>query len=201
MHPLRRLRVWDFKGSQIARHEHFIQVAFYGMLLESVLAGFGVADVTVDIEHGVVESRKERTTFELAPYRLALADFLQNRVPDLLCTPAADAHYHVHEGCVLCEYMEECRSNADAGFDLSRIPYMTSESKRHLRAAGYRSHKDLAALDPAIHQDEYVRIRQLSHDLSANINRYIAAAQALDDGMPRTLEKSTFQMPQYENVR
>ena len=200
-HPVRRLRVWDFKGSQVARHEHFIQVAFYGMLLESVLAGLGITDVAVDIEQGVVESRKERKPFELAPYRLALADFLQNRVPELLGTPAADAHYHVHEGCVLCEYMEECRNNADAGFDLSRIPYMKSESKRALRAAGYRTHKDLAALNPAINPEEITLIRQLNHDLSANINRYIAAAQALEDGIPRSLEKSTFQMPQYENVR
>ena len=59
-HPVLRLRVWDFKGSQIARHEHFIQVAFYGMLLESVLQGFGITSLAVDIEQGVVESRKER---------------------------------------------------------------------------------------------------------------------------------------------
>lgn len=200
-HPVFRLRVWDFKGSQIARHEHFIQVAFYGMLLESVLVGFGITNVMVDTEQGVVESRKERKPFELAPYRLALADFLQNRVPELLNTPAADTHYHVNEGCVLCEYMEECRSNADAGYDLSRIPYITSESKRHLRAAGYRSHQDLVALDPTTHQAEIAQIRGLSHDLSANVTRYIAAAQALEDGTPRLLEKSTFQMPQYEGVR
>ena len=29
----RRLRVWDFKASQSARHEHFIQVAFYTLSL------------------------------------------------------------------------------------------------------------------------------------------------------------------------
>jgi hypothetical protein len=105
------------------------------------------------------------------------------------------------EGCVLCEYMEECRSEANASYDLSRIPYITSESKRHLRAAGFRTHQDLAALDPALQHAEIEQLRVLSHDLSTNLPRYIAAAQALQDGMPRTLEKSTFQMPQYEDVR
>lgn len=200
-HPHRRLRVWDFKGSQVARHEHFIQVAFYTMLLEAVLSCSDVTGYAVDTEHGVVESRAERTTFDLAPYRLALADFLRNRVPALLALPAADAHFHVHEGCVLCEYMDECRSRADAADDLSRIPYITSESKRHLLAAGYRSRRDLVPLDPATRQEEIERLRSLSHDLSTNVARYIAAAQALDDGEPRVLEKHTFQMPWYEDVR
>ena len=102
-HPQRRLRVWDFKGSQVARHEHFIQVAFYGMLLEVVLAELGITDLAVDTIEAVVAARTERKAFKLAPYRLAVADFLRNRMPEILNTPAAEAHFHVHEGCMLCE--------------------------------------------------------------------------------------------------
>src|SRR5690606_18831007 len=94
----------------------------------------------------------------LAPYRLAVADFLRNRMPEILNTPAAEAHFYVHEGCMLCEYVEECRTRANAAFDLSRIPYISSESKRHLLAAGFRSHLDLAALDATADQQ---RIEQL----------------------------------------
>ena len=143
-HPMRRLRVWDFKGSQVARHEHFIQVAYYSMLLEVVLAELGIADLCVDAAEAVVAARTERKSFDLAPYRLAVGDFLRNRMPEILATPAADAHFHVHDGCMLCEYMEECRARANASFALSRIPYISSASKRHQLAAGFRAPPALA---------------------------------------------------------
>lgn len=200
-HSRRRLRVWDFKGSEIARHEHFIQVAYYGMLIEVVLAELGITDLVVDTEEAVVAARSERNCFTLAPYRLAVADFLRNRMPELLATPAAEAHFHVHEGCMLCEYMEECRTRANASFDLSRIPYISSESKRRLLAEGFRAHADLAVLDATADQAQIEQLRGLSHDLSTNAARYIACAQALQDGAPRLLEKRTFQMPQYEDIR
>jgi predicted RecB family nuclease len=200
-HTQFRLRIWDFKGSQVPRHEHFIQVAFYSMLLESVLVNADLPHLAVDTDRGVIEARREMKEFELAPYRRALTDFLRHRVPELLTTPAADAHFLVHEGCVLCEYMDECRAQANAGFDLSRIPYITSESKRHLLAAGYRSHTDLAQIDLTHDQTIIEHLRSLSHTLSANVARYIATAQALQDGEPRILERSTFQMPEYEDIR
>jgi len=199
--PGPRLRIWDFKGSQVARHEHFVQVAYYDMLLESALAELGVANLAADAEDAVVAARAERTPFKLAPYRMALADFLRNQLPELLATPAAEAHFHVHEGCMLCEYMAECRARADAAFDLSRIPYISSDSKRHLLAAGLRAHPDLAALDPAADAARIAQLRGLSHDLGTHLDRYLAAARALTDGAPRPLEQRTFQMPQHEDVR
>jgi hypothetical protein len=200
-HSRPRLRIWDFKGSQVARHEHFIQVAYYGMLIEVVLAELGCTDLLVDSETAVVAARSERNCFTLAPYRLAVADFLGNRMPAILALPAAEAHFHVHEGCMLCEYMDECRTRANASFDLSRIPYISSESKRHLLCEGFRAHPDLATLDATADQLRIEQLRGLSHDLSTNAARYIACAQALQDGEPRLLEKSTFQMPQYEDIR
>ncbi|PDW03186.1 bifunctional RecB family nuclease/DEAD/DEAH box helicase [Candidatus Viridilinea mediisalina] len=199
--PQRRVRVWDFKGSQVPRHEHYIQVAFYTLLLEAVLAEFGLPDLVVDPQLAVIEARRERTICELAPYRLALSDFLCNRLPALLALPAAEAHFHVHAGCTLCEYLEECRTQANAAFDLSRLPYISSESKHHLLAAGVRSHTDLVGLDPERDQQRIEQLRQLSHDLASNLVRYLAAAQALHDGTPRLLATHSFQMPAYEDVR
>ncbi len=200
-HPQRRLRIWDFKGSQVARHEHFIQVAYYSMLIEVVLDTLGITDLVVDTEEAVIAARTERNRFILTPYRMAVADFLRNRMPEILALPAAEAHFHVQEGCSLCEYMEECRTRANASYDLSRVPYISSESKRHLLAEGFRSHRDLATLDAIADQPRIEHLRGLSHDLSTNGARYIACAQALQDGEHRLLEKSTFQMPQYEDIR
>ena len=73
----------------MARHEHFIQVAFYALLLEHVLGEAGFDHLGIDPELGVVRSREGLEAFELAPYRLAVTDFLRHRVPELLAVPAA----------------------------------------------------------------------------------------------------------------
>ncbi|HOU41735.1 MAG TPA: AAA domain-containing protein, partial [Promineifilum sp.] len=196
----RLLRVWDFKSSQAARHEHFIQVAFYTFLLEEALDAYGLSDAyAVDTSTGVIFARQGPDSFELAPYRLAIEDFLRHRAMPMLETPANEAHYHVNVGCPMCQYIDTCRAEADAGRDLSRIAYMTSESKRRLARAGFHTHRELAQLsedDP-----RWEQLRAAGHDLSMNLGRYVAVAQALDDGRPRPLGSRLLTVPAWEDVR
>jgi hypothetical protein len=193
-----RLRIWDFKYSQSPRHDHFIQVAYYSYVLDAAIKGANLDDVEVDLHHAVIRSREGDLEFELRPYRLAVDDFLRNRAFTLFSSLAADAHFNVEDHCAMCEYMDRCRAEADAHFDLSRIPYITSESKRLLNRAGIRTHRELAAL-----QDESLinRLKSASHVLNVNLVKYIVAGQALEDGVPRDLGGTTLLMPRYEDVR
>ncbi|HEY9284023.1 MAG TPA: PD-(D/E)XK nuclease family protein, partial [Pyrinomonadaceae bacterium] len=193
-----RLRIWDFKASQQARHDHYVQVAYYSFILEHAIREAGLANVGVDAEFAVIRSRKGEETFELRPYRLAVDDFLRDRAGALLETPAADAHFHVAAHCMSCEYMDQCRAEADAHFDLSRVAYMSSASKRHLRGRGVGTHRELATLEDA---SRAASLQSLSHDLSLNLPRYVEAARALEDGAPRPLDATTLLMPRYEDVR
>ena len=161
-------------------------------------------------------------------------------MPDLLGLKAREAHYHVCPVCLTCEYVDPCRDEADAGRDLCRVPYMSSESKRTLRAAGVTVHPMLGQLDedevtsrpkppgtpldgkpsnlsavfsasgaglvfkgvqPEPGDDLMSRLRESSYDLSVNLDRYVACAQALSDGQPRPLEAQTLLMPYWEDVR
>lgn len=198
-----KLRIWDYKASPAARHEHFIQVAYYSLLLEHAITALGLSQVSVDVECAVIRSRvDEPEHFELHPYRLAVEEFLRRQIPGLLATLAADAHFHVCAKCMLCEYLDMdkgCQMEADAGFDLSRIAYISSWSKRKLVQAGLSSHRQLSSLD--IDGVQARALRAQSHDLSTNLARYIASAQALDDGRPRPLTASTLQMPYWEDIR
>jgi hypothetical protein len=193
-----RLRIWDFKASQKARHDHYVQVAYYSFLLDHVVKEAGLTSVEVDLDFAVICSREGAPPFELRPYRLAVDDFLRNRAQALFDTPSADAHFHVEDHCSMCEYMDHCRQEADAHYDLSRIAYISSESKRRLRVSGLRTHRELAALADG----EFVeRLQASSHDLSVNLTRYVSAAQALEDGLPHSLGATTLLMPRYEDVR
>ncbi len=195
----RRLRVWDFKASQSARHEHFIQVAFYTFLLEHALPAVGLDDYAVDTQYGLIYSREGPDEFELAPYRLAVEEFLRHRLMPLLETEAAAAHYLVSSGCPMCQYHDTCRAEANASRDLSRVAYMTSESKRRLVRAGFGTHPELARLgedDP-----RWERLRAAGHDLSMNLSRYVAVSQALEDGRPRPLPGLSLTIPRKVDVR
>lgn len=196
----RLIRVWDFKASQSARHEHFIQVAFYTFLLEYALVAQGIgSQYKVDTDTGVIFSREGQDEFELAPYRMAVEDFLRNRMIALLQVDARDAHYHVNEGCPMCQYLDNCRSEADAGLDLSRVAYMTSESKRRLVRHDIRTHRDLARLSEA--DPVWPRLQAAGHDLSLNLARYAAVSRALEDGRPRPLDSRSLMIPAWEDVR
>lgn len=193
------LRIWDFKMSQEARHDHFMQVAFYTYMLEHALVVYGLPHVRVDVHTAVIRSRKvDPEEFELAPYRLAVDDFLRNHARHLFDTPARSAHFHVADHCTNCEYLDECRAQADVGHDLSCIPYMSSESKRRLVQAGIRNYVDLVDLDDPARIES---IRELGHDLSVNLQRYIQNARALWDGNMRDMEADTLLMPYHESVR
>lgn len=194
-----RLRIWDFKASRKPRHEHYIQVAFYSLLLEHVLRYTNQQGILVDTQTAVIQSKQKRDEFELAPYRTAVINFLRDTVPVLLATAAADAHFHYCENCILCEYAETCRSESDAGNDLSRVPLMSSISKRRLRRAGIPTHRELAALHTDTARISALRLE--SHDLSKNLHRYVKAAQTLEDGQIRSLEAKSLLMPLVEDVR
>ena len=194
-----RLRIWDFKASQKARHDHYIQVAYYSFILDHAIREAGLAGVEVDLEFAVIRSRDENDPpFELRPYRMAVGDFLRNRAHLLFQAPAADAHFHVADHCAMCEYMNHCRDEANASSDLSRIAYISSESKRRLKQSGINTHRELAGLGDA---EKIAGLQLLSHDLSLNLPRYIVTARALEDGVARPLQATTLLMPRYEDVR
>ncbi|MBD0373761.1 MAG: AAA family ATPase, partial [Pyrinomonadaceae bacterium] len=193
-----RLRIWDFKASQKARHDHYIQVAYYSFILDHAIKEAALTGAEVDLEFAVIRSREGEDPFELRPYRLAVDDFLRNRAQLLFQAPAANAHFHVVDHCAMCEYMNQCRDEADASSDLSRIAYISSESKRRLKQSGTNTHRELAALRDA---EKITNLQLLSHDLSLNLRRYIATAQALEDGVPRPLNSTTLLMPRYEDIR
>lgn len=214
----RRLRVWDFKASPKAKHEHFAQVAYYTLLLEHALGALGLAgdgpdDYAVDTETGVVRSKlEEPEAFDLGPYRRAVRNVLRNRVPALLATPAPEAHYHVCAKCLTCEYLPTCERQAlgveppRPALDLSCVPYMTSESKRRLREAGVTTCADLAALTDAPDHAvaEAVKdhpLRERGHDLSVHLARYVVAARALGAETARPLDATTLAVPAHETVR
>lgn len=196
-----RLRVWDIKASRAARHEHFIQVAYYSFLLEYACTAFALDTLVVDTTTGVIDCREGAVEFDLAPYRLAVAGFLRNRLPRILETAPHEARFHLTERCVMCQFDDTCRSEASAGNDLSLIPWLSAESKRQLQLRGLRTVRDVALLGEKGREDLVEDLRHCCYDLSLNIDRYIATSQALEDGVVRPLDTKALLMPTWEDVR
>lgn len=196
--PRPRLRVWDFKASREPRNEHFVQVAWYTLLLETLLDVTGIDAVRVDVETGAVRTHRrvrgpggtmERAApeFDVTPYRRAVERFLRVQGPALLALAPEAAHWHVQAGCLSCEYFAPCRAAADATADVSRVPFLTSDARRALVAEGIGTQGALADLADRMGRGESAalamseRLAGQGHDLGVHLHAYAAAAQALDD--------------------
>ncbi len=196
--PRPRIRVWDFKSSREPRHDHFVQVAWYTFLLETLLEIEGIGAVHVDVETGAVRTHRRvrgisgmmepaDPAFDLTPYRRTVEGFLRTRCQALLALGPREAHWHVQAACLACEYADPCRTAADLSRDVSRVPYLSSEARRALVAGGIATEDALAAFADAVEAGEpeaCARAERLAgdgHDLSVHLPRYLAAAQALDD--------------------
>ncbi len=197
--PRPRVRVWDFKSSREPRSDHFVQVAWYTLLLDALLETEGIYTVRVDRETGAVRTHRrvrgpsgttmERAdpAFDLAPYRRAVDRFLRDDCTTLLSLGPHEAHWHVQAACLACEYADPCREAADRAEDVSRVPYLTSDARRALVADGLTTQGDLARLADGVDAGQAdavahaARLAGLGHDLSVHLPRYLAAAQALSD--------------------
>lgn len=195
-----QLRIWDFKHSEEAKHKHFIQVAYYSILLEYLLQSKGLSNFKVDTHLGVVFTPdEEQQEFDLRPYRVAVTDFLSKESQYILSKNANEAFFHVEEKCMLCDYENHCKTQVNSSKDLSKIPYLTAASKQKLLEKGISQYPQLVGISQQTELAE--ALKKSSYDIERHLKYYELCAQALQDGQRRKVRQSTFLMPQYVNVR
>ncbi len=188
-----RLRLWDIKASERARHEHFAQVAFYALLLPFALP----SSFVLDESQAVVWSKLGDEVFDLSPYMRVVRRFLRRRASSLMERRADAAHFHLCTTCSTCAFEPSCREQSEREVGLSRVPYLPSQAKRHLRDAGVATQGQLADLSAL----GLARVQKLSHELAVGAIRFQQAARALTVGGTWPAGRSTFHMPRREDVR
>jgi hypothetical protein len=143
----------DLKATQRATAFHKTQVAFYSLLLESLLQDLGAAGCLS--EYGEVwclrpgssgdDGSYQSDKFRLAPYQRLVVDFFQHEVRALsrkVVTAQIDTtFFHIYFKCEQCEYLRHCSnsisaSRAPADRDVSAVPGLSHEAKRGLHALG-----------------------------------------------------------------
>ncbi len=188
-----RLRLWDIKASERARHEHFAQVAFYALMLPFALPPTFVLDGA----EAVIWSKLGEEAFDLAPYTRVVQRFLRRKASGLMEGRAESAHFHLCTTCSTCAFELECREQSEREVGLSRVPYLPSQAKRRLQEAGIETQGQLADLSAI----GVSRVQKLSHDLAVGATRFQQAARALTVGGTWPAGRSTFHMPRREDVR
>lgn len=143
----------EIKATQHSTPFHKAQVAFYSLLLESILielnAGGRVADAAEiwTLQPGSSGSdglyRVER--FALAPYQRLVVDFFQHEVPSIATRRVEkgrdETFFHLYFKCEQCEYLRHCSRAIDPGmppgqWDVSAVPGVSHEAKRALHSLG-----------------------------------------------------------------
>jgi hypothetical protein len=154
------LRIIDIKATTRATLFHRVQVAYYALLLQSVLAQHGIPLPLLPdgeiwhVDPGGAASYR-RSPFRLAGYMAQVAEFLGRVVPRVARAAVTggrdETRFNVYFKCEQCEFLAHCRQAVDpaqgsASLDLSAVPGMTQETKYLLRnAMSLFTVRDLAA--------------------------------------------------------
>ena len=154
-------QIIDIKATQRATTFHKAQVAFYSLLLRSVLAALrapSIVNPTGQIwclppgsngEDGIYRAEE----FRLEPYERLVADFLSNEVPviseSIVSSAWDNTFFHIYFKCEQCEYLRHCSQSIDeknppAKRDVSAVAGVSHESKRVLARLGIDKVGELA---------------------------------------------------------
>jgi len=170
-----RILIADMKASAAVKVEHRLQVAFYRLMLESLLAAAEVPHLPIDL--GIVfrppvdpspeEEEEVRLLRDAAKDLLGLDDALLELVADpdayvqsaqdlvfgetsvarrVAATPFDQLPYCLSFKCDGCLYDEFCMKWSAETDDLSLLPYLSGTEKDALRRAGIATVQALASL-------------------------------------------------------
>jgi hypothetical protein len=171
LHPL----IADMKSSVEAKVEHRLQVTFYRLMLEALLAAEGVAHAPArtgvlfrpPVDPTPEEEAAAAPLRDAANFEFGLDDFLLELVADpeayaqsardlvlgpdstarrIAGTPFDDLPYCLSFKCDGCLYTEFCMKSSAEREDLSLLPYMSGTEKDALRRAGVTAIRELATL-------------------------------------------------------
>ncbi|MGH6755068.1 MAG: PD-(D/E)XK nuclease family protein, partial [Bradyrhizobium sp.] len=162
-----RFRIVDIKATRSARAFHKTQVAFYALLLRTILSEFGNAgsvdpqgeiwripdDGNAEGDAWVIEE------FALAPYQRLVEDFCTMMLPVIaskVVAPGRDeTFFHVYFKCEQCAYLPHCIEAVGPGRsprvrDVSAVAGLSHEAKRTLLSIGVASVEQLADLGAGV---------------------------------------------------
>jgi PD-(D/E)XK nuclease superfamily len=203
-----RFRVIDIKATRSARAFHKTQVAFYALLLRTILFELGNAgsvDPQAEIWRIPDDGNAEGDAwtieeFALAPYLRLVEDFCGSTLPMIaskIVAPGRDeTFFHVYFKCEQCSYLPHCIEavgprRSPPSRDISAVAGLSHEAKRTLLSIGVRSVQQLAELGAGAG-----RIDGAGWSLSRRAELLVSRARALRDGSVQAgPEPHTFLMP------
>lgn len=208
-----RFQIIDIKATRAERAFHKTQVAFYVLLLRSLLEELGIA-ATIDGEGAIWRIPDDgsaegdawlQVPFALAPYLRLVEDFCGKTLPAIASRRVApgqdETFFHVYFKCEQCGYLEHCRESVGPGRpprrrDVSAVAGLSHEAKRTLLANGVPTVEALAQMGSGL-----ARIDGAGWSLSRRADTLISRAKALrDDVIQPGTEPHSFLMPPRADV-
>jgi hypothetical protein len=205
------LTVIDIKATRNATAFHKTQVAFYVLVLESLLAELDATAsrrVRVDPygeiwripDDGTAEGdAKQIERFALLPYRRLVDEFCGDVLPRIAERPLGpspnEPFFHIYFKCEQCEYLGHCARSIRPDLppnrrDVSAVPGLTHEGKRALQRLKMPTVQDLAGAAGL------AGAPGIGWALSRKAEVLAERAQALvASDVRRTKEEHTFLMP------
>lgn len=191
----RLLRLVDMKRGAAVRSTHQIQILFYALELESILAEASILDARVDLQQGAVwlGGQAHPSLCDLEGVRPHLESLLAQDLSAVLEAPLEEVRWHVQARCEWCPFFDHCRTQMQQSDDLSRLAYLSSHGKNFLWD---RHTRDLPALRDLLQQSEPAD-QALQHcaSLRGQRLRLLARTRALQENRPQLHGQATLSLP------
>lgn len=177
----RSLRIIDMKRSSSVHATHHIQLYMYALLLDAVVRDLELEGITVDIEEGAIwlGGDDAPTPCLLDGVRPHVEEFLRTQLHSIFTSHRSDVQWHVHTRCEWCPYLEHCTREMNTIDDLSRLPRMSHQGKRHLIEHGIKTVHEVRE----VFEDPQLIEEVIDSSATLATQRYLmeARAESLDD--------------------
>eukprot|EP00026_Physarum_polycephalum_P000356 Phypoly_transcript_00356.p1 GENE.Phypoly_transcript_00356~~Phypoly_transcript_00356.p1 ORF type:complete len:1651 (+),score=274.07 Phypoly_transcript_00356:129-5081(+) len=129
--------ILDAKSTAQAKFSQQVQVAFYFLLLQTIIDEEKIQDVEISTTGGIwLKGKKEVNYFNILPVLLILESFLygdkETDLQALLSVPKQLADWHMLPVCSGCDFFDVCHTEAEHENTLSQVAYLAKPTRTML---------------------------------------------------------------------
>jgi len=225
--PQFELHIVDVKLASEASLKHFTEVTYYALALAEAIKTEGLdrrykvssqglvwpgchdenmfrnlvrRKMSMGSPNALLESLDE--TLQKVPYEvyeIHVRDFINNKVLEIIDKSPEEADWHIAGKCQLCQYLEDCQTDADTQDHLCKVPFLNLGQANLLRQKGISTSEELYE---AINSDSenWQNVISENFQLKAAQQAILTRVNALRNNNPEFIDRECRFMPNWVDM-
>ncbi len=225
--PQFELHIVDVKLASEASLKHFTEVTYYALALAEAIKTEGLdrrykvssqglvwpgchdenmfrnlvrRKMSMGSPNALLEALDE--TLQKVPYEVYevhVRDFIDNKVLEIVDKSPKEVDWHITGKCQLCQYLEDCQTDADTQDHLCKVPFLNLGQATLFREKGISTSEEL---HNAINNDSqnWQNVVSENFQLKAAHQAILARVKALRNNAPEFIDRGCRFMPNWVDM-